>query len=126
MYVKQSLCILLYRKMKKQNSAGKVPIYLRLTIDGLVDEMATGIYIHPDHWNQDNKMVTSADKGYQDHNKTLGKMITDVQRHFDLIQLQEEIATPQRVFEAYRTPLRGERIKAEREKNFAFSDVIDQ
>ena len=49
MYVKQSYSLLYYRKMKKMNSQGTVPIYCRLTIDGLRDEISCGVWINPDH-----------------------------------------------------------------------------
>ena len=40
--VKQNLSILFYLKRKKIDKAGKVPVYVRLTIDGLKDEMSLG------------------------------------------------------------------------------------
>ena len=126
MYVKQSFALLFYLKRKKMTSDGKVPIYVRLTIDGLEEEMSTGIKVNPIHWENSFKMVTSQDKNYEAFNKALSKMKTDLNRHFDLIQATEEIATPKMVLEAYRTPLRGERIREERVKNLQLSDLLDK
>jgi site-specific recombinase XerD len=126
MYVKQSFALLFYLKRKKMTADGKVPIYARLTIDGLEEEISTGIKVNPDYWENSLKMVIPRDKNYETSNKALNKMKTDLNRHFDLIQATEEIATPKMVLEAYRTPLRGERVKEERLKNLAFSDELDK
>lgn len=125
MYVKQNFCLLFYRKMKKKNASGMVPIYVRLTIDGLEDEISSSIFINPDHWDQENRCVTKDDPNAGNHNKKLSMISVDLQRHFDLAQVQEEIATPKMVFEAYRSPLRGERIRNEQVKNLELSDAVD-
>jgi len=66
MYFKQSFALLFYLKRKKMTSDGKVPIYVRLTIDGLEEEMSTGIKVNSIHWENSFKMVTSQDKNYED------------------------------------------------------------
>ena len=42
MNVKQKLSILFFLKRKKITKDGKVPIYIRITIDGLEDELSLG------------------------------------------------------------------------------------
>jgi integrase len=125
MYVNQSLSILFYRKIKKMCSEGKVPLYVRVTIDGLKDEMSLGIKVHPDHWDENSKTVKSEEPGFRLFNKKIAQTRADLNRHFDLVQAALEIATPQLVLQSYRTPLSGERIKDEKIKNLALSEAID-
>lgn len=126
MIVKQKLSILFYHKKKKTRKAdGKAPIYVRLTIDGLDDEISTGVYVHPDHWDNAEKLVMAGDNDHKKHNKTLRQMETDLERHYDLVQAKEEVATPALVFQAFKTPLRGEKIKQEKVTNLAFSELVD-
>ena len=42
MNVKQNLSILFYLKRKKEGRDGRSPIYARVTIDGLQEEISTG------------------------------------------------------------------------------------
>lgn len=52
--------------------------------------------------------------------------ISDIQRHFDLIQVKDGIATPQAVKQSYLTPLSGKRKLTERKQNFEISEAIDE
>ncbi|MBL7699185.1 MAG: hypothetical protein JNK79_13550 [Chitinophagaceae bacterium] len=59
MQVHQNLSILFYRKRKKADKNGYIPIYCRVTIDGLEDEMSTGFKVLDDEWDNTNKLVLS-------------------------------------------------------------------
>jgi len=126
MYVNQSVFILFYVKRKKMTADGKAPVYVRLTIDGLQEEMSLAIKIHPDHWDNAQKLVLPADPTYKALNKKIGQVKSDLERHFDLVQAQEEIATPQAVFAAYKMPRRGVKVKEEKVRNLAFSESLDK
>ena len=126
MIVKQNLSILFYHKKKKSRIAdSKAPIYVRVTIDGLDDEISTGIYVHPDHWENDTKTISSGDAAFKKLNKELRQIQTDLERHFDRVQATHEVATPTLVFQAYRTPLNGERQKQEKVQNLELSELLD-
>jgi integrase len=125
MYIQQSFSLLFYVRKSKAAEDGKAPLYARLTIDGLKAEMAVqGVRLLPEHWDPDNKVVTDDAKS-KDFNKRISKMATDLERHFDLIQANQEIATPQQVVEAYKTPIRAVKIKEEKLKNLALSEGLD-
>lgn len=47
--------VLFYHKLKKINSRGTAPIYVRITIDGIEKEFSSGRNLRPDQW--ENKMV---------------------------------------------------------------------
>lgn len=125
MHVKQKFSILFYLKRKKINKEGTIPVYVRVTIDGLKDEIAMGFNVLSDDWSNDTKMVRSADSRYKVLNKKIGQTKADLERHFDLMQAKHEVATPQLVLKSYKTPLKGERIRQEKIDNLALSEEID-
>ena len=57
MQVHQNLSILFYRKKKKADKKGFIPIYCRITIDGLEDERSTGVKVLDHQWDTDAKQV---------------------------------------------------------------------
>ena len=66
MYVQQSHSILFYIRQSKKNKGGKVPVYARMTIDGLKKARAVkGVKILPGHWEPDNKLVKARRKRYK-------------------------------------------------------------
>lgn len=81
--------------------------------------------VHPDHWGIDNKNVSGSEPDYKKFNKELRQIETDLERHFDLVQAKHEVATPALVFQAYRTPLNGERQKQEKVQNLELSELLD-
>ena len=125
MYVKQECYILFYRKLKKKNADGLVPLYVRLTIDGIQDELSTGIWLRPPHWNQKGQSVLPGAADQQALNNQLAQIRTDLKRHFDLIQVQHEFATPDLVIQAYKTPLRAQKSRQEKVENLALSEALD-
>lgn len=126
MYVQQAVSILFMLRRSKMSSDGKCPIYARLTIDGLIDEMSTGIKVAPGEWNGDLKKVTDRNHDHKSHNKRLRQIETDLERLVDLIQAKDELATPEKVLAAYKTPVKGTRIRHEKERNEAFNKAIDE
>ncbi len=54
MQVKQRLKILFFRKRSKQNKDGS-PVYARITIDGLYDEVSFQVRVKDDNWDLKTK-----------------------------------------------------------------------
>ncbi|OQP49290.1 hypothetical protein A4H97_28515 [Niastella yeongjuensis] len=126
MQVNQSLSILFYRKTKKLNKKGLLPLYCRVTIDGLSDEISTGCYIKYDDWESDKKIVLSTCPDHTKINKKLRQMKTDLERHFDLVTAKNGLAVPKQVLESYKSPINGHRQITERKENTAFSIALDE
>ncbi len=124
MYVKQQLSILFYRSGKKQTKDGQAPIYVRITIDGEPDEFSSGIKVSQKQWEAYKDAPGASQPDIQKLGKQLRQIETDLERHFDLLQAREEIATPQEVIKSYRRPLRGEAIRQQKLANLALSDKI--
>lgn len=74
MQVRQKMSILFFRKTTKKDKQGNIPIYCRVTVDGLRDEISTGCKVPFDHWNTDNKEVSAANPFYRAYNKKLSQM----------------------------------------------------
>ncbi|MBC7830079.1 MAG: hypothetical protein H7122_20205 [Chitinophagaceae bacterium] len=71
MNVKQKLSILFYLKRNKINRDGKSPLYARVTIDGLKEEISTGCKVCGKNWDNDAKTVLSSDPEFKKINKKL-------------------------------------------------------
>ncbi len=83
--VKQKLSILVLPKWQKIDSDSKVPVYLRIIIDGLRDEISIGCKVCQKHWNEEFKRVESGTPGWQGINKKINNAVTDIERHFNLM-----------------------------------------
>jgi site-specific recombinase XerD len=126
MQVNQSLSILFYRKTPKLNKKGLLPLYCRVTIDGLDDEISTSCYIRYDDWESEKKIVLSTCPDHTMINKKLRQMKTDLERHFDLVVAKNGLATPKLVFASYKSPINGQRQITERKENVDFSMALDE
>ena len=49
--LEKSFSLLFYLKKPKNYLKGIMPIYLRITVDGIPKEISTGRQCHPDRWN---------------------------------------------------------------------------
>lgn len=126
MNVKQKLSILFYLRKYKAGNDGKSPLYARVTIDGIKDEISTGCRITSKNWDNGTKTVISRDTDAKKINKKIAQLKVDLERHFDLMQAKHQVATPAWVFESYRSPLNGARLQQEKIENLALSEQIDQ
>ena len=95
MQVQQNLAILLYLKRKKASHDGRIPIYVRITIDGLQEELSSGCKVLTADWDPEHKQVTSGDRKWKAINSKLSKMKADLERHFYLVQAKVGLATAQ-------------------------------
>jgi hypothetical protein len=125
MTTRQNLAILFFLKRSKIDSNRKIPIYVRITIDGLREQISTGFKVLDEDWDNDAKQVRSADKDHKQTNKTLAQIKADLERHFDLVQAKNGFATPVSVLESYRPPINGAQLNNEKVENLAFSQALD-
>lgn len=87
MNVKQNLSVLFYPRNQKKNASGEAPIYARITIDGLREELATGVKVQVKNWNIETKSVLPSDPDWKKSNKKIQQINVDLERHFYLIRL---------------------------------------
>jgi integrase len=124
MHVKQHLSILFYLKRRKINKGGMIPIYVRVTIDGLEAEISLGCKVLAEQWDNTNKTLAT-NLANKNINKKITQTKTDLERHFDLVQAKQIIATPRLVLDSYKTPLNGGRIRQNKVENLRLSEGLD-
>jgi site-specific recombinase XerD len=127
MYIQQEFSLLFFLRLKRTDKkTGKAQLCYRLKIDGAsLDRSVKGVKLLPDHWDNEAKIVKTDERQYKAFNKKITNLKTDLERHFDLIQAKSEIATPALVLNAYKTPLRADKRKDEKQQNLALSQEID-
>lgn len=69
--LEKSLGILFYLKKPKQYTSGPMPVYLRITIDGIPKELTTKRECEPDRWNTDAQRA----KGTKEDIKSLNAFL---------------------------------------------------
>jgi len=131
MYVQQKKTLLFYIRNNKASSDGTVPVYARLLIDGVPRERSVkGVRCLPDHWDPETKRLKPEAPQADAFNKKINQFETDVLRHADIVQAAEALATPDKVFDAYASPVkelheRENALKAQRVRNLEFSLQVD-
>jgi len=126
MVVKQKLSVLVLPKWQKTDLDGKAPVYLRITIDGLRDEISIGCKVCQKHWNEEFKRVESGSPGWQGINKKINNAVTDIERHFNLMAAKYGLVTPVMVKESYLSPVSGQQLRMEKTENAQFSEELDE
>jgi integrase len=126
MYTQQSHSILFYIRQNKKTKDGKVPLYVRITIDGLKNErVVRGVKILPDHWDHEKKVVKAEAPKAKEFNKKITRMRADLERHFDRVQAKSGIATPALVKESYTAAVFVPQIRNEKAVNIHLSESVD-
>lgn len=126
MKVKQSLSILFYLFRQKKNKDGRVPIYVRITIDGDEAETSLGQKIHPDDWDNDKKYSRKKDQEAKDINSAIDKARADLKRHFDVLEAQHPYVTAEMLKKAYTQKTTSKEESAIKQENETFSQVVDE
>src|SRR5215208_7465845 len=117
MNVRENLSILFYLKRRKASKDGMIPIYIRITIDGLEEEISTGCKVFDADWDNESKTVRSTHVQHKLINKKISQARTDIDRHFTLVQVRDGLATPRAVKTAYLTPINGSELRSQRKEN---------
>ncbi|MEO6961511.1 MAG: Arm DNA-binding domain-containing protein, partial [Puia sp.] len=79
MNVKQKFSILFYLKRSKTSKDGRIPIYVRITIDGLKEEFSLGCKVLSRHWDKKTKTVLARDPDFKAINKKIGQVKVDIE-----------------------------------------------
>jgi integrase len=125
MHVNQKLSVLFYLKRKNGPTDGKIPVYVRITIDGLKDEISLSCKVAAVNWDSDLKQVRPGEPKWKAINKKIAQMRTDIERCFDVMQSKNGLVTPSMIKEAYMSPLSGQQLQNEKLENLQFSEALD-
>lgn len=124
MNVQQKFSLLVYPKWNKSTN-GEAPVYVRITIDGLRDEIGLGFKVASRDWDADAKRVLSCHPKYIAFNKKIDKALVDLGRHFDLVQAKFEAATPILVKQSYKGIKKDDPVKNQPLINLEYNERVD-
>lgn len=91
----QKLSILFWLfKAKTTKRDGKAPLYARITINGLSEEISMQVKVHPETWDTENKKDLGVGIEPKKTNKKILQTIVDLERDFTLLQANFNDVTP--------------------------------
>ena len=90
----QKLSVLFWLFRAKKSKDGSIPVYYRITIDGLSKDFSLGYKVLPGNWDAENKRVSSQDLQAKIINQRIKSSEADLERHFLTLQLLYEEITP--------------------------------
>lgn len=90
----QKLSVLFWLFRAKKSKDGSIPVYYRITIDGLSKDFSLGYKVLPGNWDTENKRVCSTDLQSKLINQRIKSTETDLERHFMTLQLLYQEITP--------------------------------
>ena len=94
MKVKQNLSILIWAKCSKKNKQGLIPVYARITIDGMRAEISLNKKISIEKWDKDSGLLKTKDMEAKAINQYLLQAKSDLHIHFiNLCVLNEKVTT---------------------------------
>jgi integrase len=91
----KSLSILVYLKRQKKDVQGKMPLYVRVTIDGAYDEFSLSRKILPDEWSQSKQKCIGKTQEVLQLNSKIAKTKGDLTALFDRIPVSEAVKAKQ-------------------------------
>lgn len=92
--MKNTFSLLFYLKKPKNYVSGAMPIYMRITVDGVPKELSTGKLSNPEYWNTKTCRIDSRNENARITNIYLKAVEDKVdQAHIDLIKAGESITT---------------------------------
>ncbi|HVU95662.1 MAG TPA: tyrosine-type recombinase/integrase [Puia sp.] len=91
----KSISILAYLKRQKKDAKGFVPLYIRVTIDGDVDEFSLSRKILPEEWSQPKQKCIAKSQAALLINARITKIKGDLTALFDRIPISEPVKTKQ-------------------------------
>ncbi|WP_344981061.1 site-specific integrase [Compostibacter hankyongensis] len=94
MNTNQKLSLLIFLNRKKSSADGKAPVYCRITIAGLKEELSLGYKIVPDHWNVKHKRVSPQHKNAAAINLKIKQTKTSLEHEFLKLQALHDRVTP--------------------------------
>lgn len=101
MKVNEKLSVLLLLEKSKQAKDGKIPITIRLTIDGKRAEMALGQKVLPELWDQDAGRVIGNSGDARIVNAEIDKARTKIRKVYTQLEIDNDYITSAQVKKVY-------------------------
>lgn len=97
----QKMSLLVWLRKGKATKNGTAPVYVRVTIDGLDEEISLGEKIHPDNWDSDLKVARGTDALSKVANLCIQDARECLEMYFKLLARTYEKVTPLMVKRAF-------------------------
>jgi len=101
MKVNQELSILFWLWKAKQTTAGTVPIYVRITVNGLRDQFASGKKIMAEYWNEETGFAIKACKDSAAINSYITYTTRELEKCYNLLYDEHGEVTAKMLKDAY-------------------------
>lgn len=101
MKVNHELSVLFWLWKAKQTSDGLVPVYVRITVNGLRDQFASGKKILADHWNEETGFAVRACKDAISINTYITSTRKELEACYNRLRDEHEDVTAKMVKEAF-------------------------
>jgi site-specific recombinase XerD len=102
MKVNEELSILFWLKREKALKDGRVPIYIRITVNGGRDGFASGKKIHPDAWDEKAAIAGMNCPEYQAINSYVTKTKAELEKCYNVLEATCDRVTATMVKDAYK------------------------
>jgi integrase len=93
--MRKSISILVYLKRQKKDAEAKMPLYVRVTIDGAYDEFSLSRKVLPDEWSQSKQKWIGKTQEALQFNAKIAKIKGDLTALFDRIPVSEIVKAKQ-------------------------------
>ncbi len=99
----EQLIPLYYLSRKKERKDGKCPIWARITINRKRKDFSTGLFVNPQHWNNELKLVTEGLKSISvPINNALSQMTREITNLYILLVSQNKEVTADILVSTYK------------------------
>ena len=128
MKINEGLSVLFWLYKAKKSKDGMVPIYVRITLNGIRDNFSSGKKIYPKDWDEKNSFAKSTCPDYKAVNSYIRKTQSALEKHYEgLIALDKKV-TAQSLTEAYfpKPVLKQTLLQAFEMHNSTFADLVQK
>ncbi len=73
-------------KKARQKNNGEIPVYVRFTLNSKRVELSTGIYCHPDNWDEAGQKFSGRNETTRILNNRLNKIQNEIQDHYNQLR----------------------------------------
>jgi site-specific recombinase XerD len=116
---------LIYLLRKKKNKEGKSPLYLRFTEDGVRAEVFTNLYVFPEEWDNDNKIIVGSGTETRLNSNRLTFIQLEAEKLIESYFERNEFLSVQQAKEALEILINGDKPKQKQQKKIpSFLDIL--
>ena len=73
-------------KKARQKTNGEIPVYVRITLKSKRVELSTGIFCHPDKWDEVGQQIRGRNETARILNNRLDKIQDEIQDHYNQLK----------------------------------------